>query len=61
MKGIKLSDYEETAGSAVIEEIMALGERLRGYSILHINSTAVGGRGGGNTALACSPDAGGRS
>ena len=43
MKGIKLSDYEETAGSAVIEEIMALGERLRGYSILHINSTAVGG------------------
>lgn len=42
MKGIKLSDYEETAGSAVIEEIMALGERLKGYSILHINSTAVG-------------------
>lgn len=43
MKGIKLSDYEETAGSAVIEEIMALGERLKGYSILHVNSTAVGG------------------
>ena len=60
MKGIKLSDYEETAGSAVIEEIMALGSVL-GVIPFYILIPRPWGRSGGNTALACSPDAGGRS
>ncbi|MDI6906716.1 MAG: hypothetical protein QMC81_04390, partial [Thermoanaerobacterales bacterium] len=40
---LRLDDYESAAGSAVLGEIRALGERLRGYSLLHINSTRVGG------------------
>lgn len=43
MRRFELKDYEGVAGSAVIEEIRALGEQLKGYSILHINSTLVGG------------------
>lgn len=43
MAEMRLKDYEGSAGSAVIEEIKSLGERLKGYEILHINSTAVGG------------------
>ena len=43
MNRIKLSDYKGAAGSALLEEIVTLGERLKSYSILHINSTAVGG------------------
>ncbi|MHB1042770.1 MAG: glycosyltransferase [Eubacteriales bacterium] len=43
MTELRLTDYEGSAGSAVIEEIMALGDRLKDYKILHINSTAAGG------------------
>lgn len=43
MTRFSLKDYESVAGSAVIEEIRALGENLQGYDVLHINSTAVGG------------------
>ncbi len=43
MAGFKLKDYESIAGREVIEEIRVLGEKLLGYSVLHINSTAVGG------------------
>lgn len=39
----KLQDYENSAGSAVIADIRTLGENLKGYKILHINSTLVGG------------------
>lgn len=41
--GVRLKDYENIAGSKVIEEIRRSGEKLKGYSVLHINSTAVGG------------------
>jgi len=43
MTRFKLQDYETAAGSAIIEEIRTLGESLKGYRILHINSTLVGG------------------
>ncbi|MCL6612864.1 MAG: glycosyltransferase [Peptococcaceae bacterium] len=43
MSGAKLDDYISLAGREVVEEIRDLGEKLRGCSILHINSTAVGG------------------
>lgn len=43
MAHFKLKDYENVTGSAVIEEIRALGETLQGYKVLHINSTTVGG------------------
>jgi trehalose synthase len=40
---VTLSDYKEIVGPGVIEELQALAERVRGRSIQHINSTAVGG------------------
>ncbi len=40
---VKLKDYENITGSKVIEEVRLLGEKLKGYAVLHINSTAVGG------------------
>jgi len=40
---VKLKDYENITGSKVIKEIRLLGEKLKGYTVLHINSTAVGG------------------
>ncbi|BAF59770.1 glycosyltransferase [Pelotomaculum thermopropionicum SI] len=43
MTRFKLQDYEGIAGSALIEEIRNLGEKLKGFNILHINSTLVGG------------------
>ncbi len=43
MAVFKIEDYENIAESAVIDEIRLMGEKLRGYSVLHINSTAVGG------------------
>lgn len=43
MARFKLQDYESVAGSALIEEIRSLGENLRGFDILHINSTRIGG------------------
>ncbi len=39
MPALGLKDYENVAGSAVIKEIRELGEKLEGYSVLHINST----------------------
>lgn len=38
-----LMDYENIAGSAVIEEIRVLGSKLENYNVLHINSTKLGG------------------
>ena len=38
-----LSDYIPVVGEAVIEEIRALAEPLRGARVLHINATAYGG------------------
>ena len=38
-----LTDYKEIVGPGVVEEIQALGERMRGRSMQHINSTPVGG------------------
>lgn len=39
----RIEEYREVAGPEAIEEIQLLAERLRGRSLLHINSTAVGG------------------
>ena len=38
-----LADYKEVVGAGVVEEIQALGDRMRGRSMQHINSTPVGG------------------
>ncbi|MDD4238787.1 MAG: glycosyltransferase [Desulfotomaculaceae bacterium] len=43
MPAFGLKDYENVAGSTVIGEIRELGEKLEGTSVLHINSTKVGG------------------
>ncbi|MFZ5597282.1 MAG: glycosyltransferase [Bacillota bacterium] len=43
MARFTLKDYEGVSGTAIIDECLALGERLKGYSILHINSTRIGG------------------
>jgi trehalose synthase len=40
---IGIEDYIPIVGQATIEELFLLGERLRGQSIVNINSTAVGG------------------
>jgi trehalose synthase len=40
---INLEDYRLVAGPEIVQEISILAERLRGKSILHVNSTAVGG------------------
>ncbi|KUK82555.1 MAG: Trehalose synthase (ADP-glucose) [Pelotomaculum thermopropionicum] len=40
---VKLKDYENITGSKVIKEVRLLGEKLKGYAVLHINSTALGG------------------
>ena len=40
---VTLGDYKEIVGPGVIEELEVLGERVRGRSMQHINSTAVGG------------------
>ncbi|MHB2026666.1 MAG: glycosyltransferase [Elusimicrobiota bacterium] len=39
----KLEDYQAAAGSGIIEDIRRLAEKLSGRSVLHVNSTAVGG------------------
>jgi trehalose synthase len=39
----RLDDYRSIVGAGVLEELALLGERLRGRSVLHVNSTAVGG------------------
>ncbi len=38
-----LDDYLPFIGPDSVEEIRLLGERLAGRSVLHVNSTAVGG------------------
>ena len=40
---VTLQDYEESAGTAVIEELRALADLVRGRRMRHINSTSVGG------------------
>ena len=40
---VTLQDYEEIAGRGVIDELRVLADRVRGRSMQHINSTAVGG------------------
>lgn len=39
----KIADYEEIVGSEKIEELRRLAEPLQGLSVLHVNSTLVGG------------------
>lgn len=43
MAEVRLRDYEGSVESSVIDQIASLGEKLEGYKIMHINSTAVGG------------------
>ena len=38
-----LQDYQELVGPGVIDELRVLAERVRGCTMQHINSTAVGG------------------
>jgi trehalose synthase len=40
---VTIQDYEEAAGPAVIEELRALADFVRGRRMRHINSTSVGG------------------
>ena len=40
---IQLQDYQEVAGSGVIEELRVLADRVAGRRMQHINSTSVGG------------------
>ncbi len=40
---MRLADYEPVVGRSVIEELRALGQRLKGKVVRNINSTAVGG------------------
>lgn len=39
----RLEDYRSIIGSDTLEELVLLGERLRGKRVVHVNSTAVGG------------------
>ena len=39
----RLEDYAEVAGRGVVEEIRGLAEKLRGKSVLHLNSSPSGG------------------
>lgn len=39
----RLEEYAAVAGPRAIDEVQMLAERLRGKSVLHVNSTAVGG------------------
>ncbi len=41
----QLSAYEETVGSAKIEELFALAGKIKGISVTHVNSTSIGGGG----------------
>lgn len=41
--GVGLRDYEPIVGSAVLEELAILSERVRARRHLHVNSTRVGG------------------
>jgi len=43
MREIRLADYAEAAGPEVIEQIRALARPLAGKSVVHVNSTRVGG------------------
>ncbi|MDA8233697.1 MAG: glycosyltransferase [Clostridia bacterium] len=43
MATVNLADYAPLVGQSMLDEIKALGEKLGGASIQHINSTAVGG------------------
>ena len=40
---VSLNAYQDIVGSAIIEDIKLLAQRLKGKKILTINSTAVGG------------------
>lgn len=39
----RLDDYRAIAGAEIVREIEIISERLRGKSVLHVNSTKVGG------------------
>ncbi len=39
----KLRDYAEVVGEGIVEQLVELSDRLSSRSILHVNSTAVGG------------------
>src|SRR5262245_13330990 len=39
----QLEEYRSIVGSDTIEELHLLAQRLKGKSVLHVNSTAVGG------------------
>ena len=40
---IQLRDYESSAGPQVVEELFLLSEKVKGLTVQHVNSTAVGG------------------
>lgn len=40
---IQLDDYKSIVGEKQIEDVKALGEKIKGRSVTHVNSTPVGG------------------
>jgi len=40
---LKILDYEEVVGPKIIGELKSLAEKIEGISLLHVNSTLVGG------------------
>lgn len=39
----RINDYEQIVGKGLIDELKLLADRLKGKSVQHVNSTAVGG------------------
>ncbi|XHH08152.1 MAG: glycosyltransferase [Candidatus Bathyarchaeia archaeon] len=42
-KKVKLDDYIPIVGETGVEEVKALGEQLKGVTVMHVNSTSFGG------------------
>lgn len=40
---VRLEDYEQYVGAASVERILKKAEKLRGYHVVHVNSTYYGG------------------
>ena len=53
---ITLDDYAPIVGEEVVGQLHRLAEHLQGRRFVHINSTAVGGGGGGDSVLGRAAD-----